>query len=143
MDELNPLERIEYELTTFIRRAVYLDQSERKIGFLERASYLLLRQLDEFGPSRVKDLADSFKLDISTLSRQAGGLETKGLIERFADPGDGRVRMFKITELGKEKLEADKRLRLERYNEWMDGWSEEERGLFGEFLTRLNRGFVD
>lgn len=45
----NPVELIEYELTTFIRRAVYLDQSEKRTGNLERSSYLLLRQLDEFG----------------------------------------------------------------------------------------------
>lgn len=58
----NPVELIEYELTTFIRRAVYLDQSEKRTGNLERSSYLLLRQLDEFGPARVKELAESFKL---------------------------------------------------------------------------------
>lgn len=73
----NPVELIEYELTTFIRRAVYLDQSEKRTGNLERSSYLLLRQLDEFGPARVKELAESFKLDISTLSRQAAALEAK------------------------------------------------------------------
>ena len=72
-------------------------------------------------------------------------METKGLIERFADPGDGRVRMFKITELGKEKLEADKRLRLERYNEWdvlnaFDAYVEEDyKGYFSSFREGYDR----
>jgi hypothetical protein len=44
MQEKNSIELIEYELTTFIRRAVYLDNSENKIGNLERSAYLLLRQ---------------------------------------------------------------------------------------------------
>lgn len=74
MQEKNSIELIEYELTTFIRRAVYLDNSENKIGNLERSAYLLLRQLDEFGPARVKELAEAFKLDISTLSRQAAAI---------------------------------------------------------------------
>ncbi len=109
MSKQDPIELIEYELTTFIRRAVYLDNSDRKIGHLERAAYLLLRQLDEFGPARVKELAESFKLDISTLSRQAAALESKELIQRFSDPSDGRVSLFAITKLGKQRLKADKR----------------------------------
>ncbi|MCY8657136.1 MarR family transcriptional regulator, partial [Bacillus spizizenii] len=103
MQKQNPVELIEYELTTFIRRAVYLDQSEKRTGNLERSSYLLLRQLDEFGPARVKELAESFKLDISTLSRQAAALEAKELIYRFSDPSDGRVSLFTITKLGVSK----------------------------------------
>ncbi len=72
-------------------------------------AYLLLRRLDEFGPARVKELAESFKLDISTLSRQAAALESKELIQRFSDPSDGRVSLFAITKLGKQRLKADKK----------------------------------
>ncbi|UOQ95633.1 MarR family transcriptional regulator [Halobacillus shinanisalinarum] len=134
---------IEYELTTFIRRAVYVDNSENKIGELERPVYLLLRQLDEFGPARVKTLADSFKLDISTLSRQASAIEAKGLIFRCSDPSDGRVSLFKISELGRQKLIADKKMRLERYHNMLKDWSSDEKKLFGELLTRLNEVFIE
>ncbi|WHY72361.1 MarR family winged helix-turn-helix transcriptional regulator [Fictibacillus enclensis] len=143
MNNKNAVERIEYELTTFIRRAVYIDNSENKIGNLERASYLILRQLDEFGPARVKKLAESFKLDISTLSRQAGALEGKGLIERSSDPSDGRVSLFTITELGREKLKADKKTRLARYQNMLETWTKEEKELFGELLERMNEAFFD
>ncbi|AKL85311.1 MarR family transcriptional regulator [Bacillus atrophaeus] len=143
MQKQDPIELIEYELTTFIRRAVYLDTSDRKIGNLERAAYLLLRQLDEFGPARVKELADSFKLDISTVSRQAAALEAKELIYRFSDPSDGRVSLFTITKLGKQKLKADKQKRLERYHRMLEDWSGDEKELFGKLLIRLNEGFID
>ncbi|WP_110926936.1 MarR family winged helix-turn-helix transcriptional regulator [Bacillus massiliglaciei] len=143
MSKQDPIELIEYELTTFIRRAVYLDNSDRKIGNLERAAYLLLRQLDEFGPARVKELAECFKLDISTLSRQAAALETKKLIQRFSDPSDGRVSLFAITKLGKQSLKADKRMRLERYHRMLDDWSGEEKEMFGRLLLRLNEAFID
>lgn len=143
MPKQDPIELIEYELTTFIRRAVYLDNSDRKIGNLERAAYLLLRQLDEFGPARVKELAESFKLDISTLSRQAAALEAKELIYRFSDPSDGRVSLFTITKLGKQRLKADKQMRLKRYHRMLDDWSGDEKELFGELLIRLNEAFMD
>jgi DNA-binding MarR family transcriptional regulator len=137
------IEQIEYELTTFIRRAVYKDNSENKIGDLERAVYLLLRQLEEFGPARLTTLADSFKLDISTLSRQASAVEAKGLISRFSDPSDRRGSLFQITELGREKLLADKRMRIQRYQDMLKTWSSEEQKLFGELLVRLNEAFID
>lgn len=143
MREKNPVEVIEYELTTFIRRAVYVDNSDNKIGNLERAAYLLLRQLEEFGPARVKALAEAFKLDISTLSRQAAALEAKKLIVRSSDPSDGRVSLFSITELGKEKLKADKELRLQRYQSMVQNWTTEEKEMFGKLLERMNEAFFD
>lgn len=141
MSKENAVERIEYELTTLIRKAVFRDQSERKIGILERAAYLLMRQLDEDGPSRLKELAEAFQLDISTLSRQASALESKGLIQRFSDPGDGRVSLFDLTELGKEKLALDSHMRLEWYEGLLEGWSEEEKRMFGKLLVRMNGAF--
>lgn len=141
MSKENAVERIEYELTTLIRKAVFRDQSERKIGILERSAYLLMRQLDEGGPSRLKELAEAFQLDISTLSRQAAALESKGLIQRFSDPSDGRVSLFDLTELGKEKLALDSRMRLEWYEGLLECWSEEEKEVFGELLVRMNGAF--
>lgn len=143
MQEKNSIELIEYELTTFIRRAVYLDNSENKIGNLERSAYLLLRQLDEFGPARVKELAEAFKLDISTLSRQAAALENKKLISRSSDHSDGRVSLFDITPRGKQMLQTDKQMRLERYHSMLKKWSNEEKELFGKLLMRMNDAFID
>lgn len=143
MGKSNPVELIEYELTTFIRRAVYIDNSEKKIGNLERSAYLLLRQLDEFGPARVKELAESFKLDISTVSRQAAALEAKELIIRFSDPSDGRVSLFTTTKLGKQKLKADKKMRLKRFEGILSEWSDAEKEMFGGLLLRMNEAFFD
>lgn len=42
MSKQDPIELIEYELTTFIRRAVYLDNSDRKIGHLERVCVFVI-----------------------------------------------------------------------------------------------------
>ena len=137
------IEHIEFELTTLIRRAVYLDISDKKIGHLERAVYLLLRHLDEFGPCRLKELAETFNLDISTLSRQASAIEAKGYISRFSDPADGRVSLFKLTERGRKTLITDKKMRIERYHVMLGNWSNEEKEIFGELLKRMNEALIE
>lgn len=137
------IELIEYELTTLIRRAVYLDISDKKIGHLERSVYLLLRHLDECGASQLKTLAEAFNLDISTLSRQASAIEAKGFIFRYSDPTDRRVSLFEITELGREKLLMDKEMRIKRYHNMLEDWSNEEKDIFGELLVRMNEALID
>jgi DNA-binding MarR family transcriptional regulator len=143
IEKQDTVDLIEYEMATFIRKAVYLEQSEKKIGQLERSAYLLLRQLDEFGPARVKELAEAFKLDISTLSRQAASLEAKHFIQRCSDPNDGRVSVFTITELGKEKLESDKQKRRTHYHQVLADWTTEEKELFAKLVDRLNTSFFE
>jgi DNA-binding MarR family transcriptional regulator len=116
---------------------------EPSILIILKIKYLLLRQLDEFGPARVKELAEAFKLDISTLSRQAAALENKQLISRSSDPSDGRVSLFDITARGKRMLQSDKQMRLERYHSMLKKWSSEEKELFGKLLMRMNDAFID
>lgn len=140
--KLTDIKLIEYELTTLIRRAVYLDQN-KKIGKLDRALYLLLRHLKENGPANTKTLANEFKLDISTVSRQTTTLESLGFIQRQTDPKDRRVSIFHITVVGRKNLLEDINMRLSRYNKMLESWSESECEMFGELLIRLNESLVD
>lgn len=140
--KLTDIKLIEYELTTLIRRAVYLDQN-KKIGKLDRALYLLLRHLEENGPANTKTLANEFKLDISTVSRQTTTLEALGFIQRQTDPKDRRVSFFHITVVGRKNLLEDINMRLSRYNKMLESWSESECEMFGELLIRLNESLVD
>ncbi|MBC5638317.1 MarR family transcriptional regulator [Ornithinibacillus sp. BX22] len=137
------IERIEYEITTFIRHAVYKEKTDKKIGFLDRSIYLLLRNLEESGPSRLKTLAERFKLDISTISRQASTAEARGFISRSKDSSDGRGSVFQITPLGRENLLADKEARIERFQNMLQEWSIDEQELFAELLSSLNDSFID
>ncbi|WJH33796.1 MarR family transcriptional regulator [Paenibacillus sp. CC-CFT747] len=58
---------------------------------MDRSSYTLLTQLSQKGgPAGVKALADEFRLDVSTVSRQTTLLEAKGYVKRVPDPEDGR-----------------------------------------------------
>ncbi|HAL00781.1 MAG TPA: MarR family transcriptional regulator, partial [Exiguobacterium sp.] len=62
------LETIELELAILIRRLTTATADNRN---LDRASYLLLRQLADSGNVGVKTLARELQLDVSTVSRQA------------------------------------------------------------------------
>ncbi|WP_259545460.1 MarR family transcriptional regulator [Heyndrickxia sp. FSL K6-6286] len=140
--KINEIKQIEYELTTLIRRAVYLEQN-KKIGNIDRALYLLLRKLDEDGPANSKSIAKTFHLDISTVSRQTTTLESLGFIQRFSDPNDKRVSLFQITDEGRQALREDIEKRLDKYINMLDTWSILECETFKELLTRMNQALID
>lgn len=56
------LSQIEYQVAFFIRRVESARTSDPTIVIIDRSGYILLRQLDENGPTGAKTLADSFQL---------------------------------------------------------------------------------
>ncbi|WP_144555807.1 MarR family winged helix-turn-helix transcriptional regulator [Bacillus sp. X1(2014)] len=134
------LEMIELELAILIRRTTSIS-SNKKLGNLDRSAYLILRRINEKGAVGVKVLADEFKLDISTVSRQAAALEHKDYLYRIPDPLDGRAYSLQLTELGAKELFDYQEARLKRVAELLEDWSDEERELFGVLLEKFNRSF--
>ncbi|MFD0870137.1 MarR family [Chlamydia abortus] len=135
------LETIELELAILVRHINSI-ASDKKIGTLDRSAYLLLHQISAHGSAGVKALADEFRLDISTVSRQAAALEQKGYIYRTPDPQDRRSFSLQITDLGAKELDESKRARLARVTEKLKDWSDEDCHTFGKLLTKFNRTFV-
>ncbi|MEH7505167.1 MarR family transcriptional regulator [Neobacillus drentensis] len=139
MDE-HSLEMIELELAILIRRTTSISNN-KKFGNLDRSAYLILHRIKTKGVVGVKVLAEEFKLDISTISRQAAGLEHKGYLYRIPDPLDGRAYSLQLTEQGTKELFDYKQARLKRIAELLEDWSDEERELFGVLLEKFNRAF--
>jgi DNA-binding MarR family transcriptional regulator len=133
------LEMIDYELVVLIRRT----SLDKELGGLDRSTYTLLTQLSKNGPIGVKALADEFRLDISTISRQTTVLEARGYVQRLPDPTDGRSSYFQVTEEGMRKVMDAKKARLARLAQLFKDWDDEERQTFGELLARLNRTFIE
>jgi DNA-binding MarR family transcriptional regulator len=139
MDE-HSLEMIELELAILIRRTTSISNN-KKFGNLDRSAYLILRRIKSKGAVGVKVLAEEFKLDISTVSRQAAALEHKGYLYRIPDPLDGRAYTLQLTEQGTNELFDYKQARLKRITELLEDWSDEERKLFGILLEKFNQSF--
>jgi len=106
---------------------------------LERATYHLLVHLVDGGPRRAGALAEVVHCDPSTVSRQVAQLVRLGLVERSADPLDGRATLLGATTQGRRVCEQNRRLRNERVAAILSGWVPAERTIFAELLTR----FVD
>jgi DNA-binding MarR family transcriptional regulator len=140
--EEHSLEDIELELAILYRRINSIS-SHNKLGPLDRSAYLLLHQITSNGSAGVKALADEFKLDISTVSRQAAALENKGCIYKIPNPKDGRAYSFQITELGLKEYTESKQARLIRVKKVFESWSNEELNLFAELLNKFNRSVLE
>ncbi|MGG3470294.1 MarR family transcriptional regulator [Neobacillus pocheonensis] len=130
------LETIELELAILIRRVT---STSSRIGNLDRSAYLLLHHIATKGAAGVKALAGEFRLDISTISRQAAALEQKGYLSRIPDETDGRAYSLQITEQGLKELKEDKQTRMKRVGEVTRTWTDEERQTFGMFLKKYNQ----
>jgi DNA-binding MarR family transcriptional regulator len=123
------------EIRVLVRRMTSLYNS---IEILDRSAALLLAELQLRGPLGISTLATNLQLDISTASRQTAALEAKGLVERLADPEDGRVSLLQITSLGEAQLREARRIYNAMLAEMLEDWSEEDLHLFKELLVRYN-----
>jgi DNA-binding MarR family transcriptional regulator len=140
--EEHSLEDLELELAILYRRINSIS-SHNKLGPLDRSAYLLLHQIISQGSAGVKALADEFKLDISTVSRQAAALENKGCIYKIPNPKDGRAYSFQITELGIKEYTESKKARLFRVKEVVESWSPDEQYMFAQLLNKFNRSVLE
>ncbi|PWA08422.1 MarR family transcriptional regulator [Pueribacillus theae] len=131
------IENIELEMAFLSRRIALVGN---KIEWnLDRSAYLLLHYLHVKGPLGVKGLANELQLDISTVSRQASALGKKGYVDKIPDPSDRRAYFYQITELGMKQLSDYKQARFNKFTKLLDGWSDEERIVFGQLLKKFNQ----
>jgi DNA-binding MarR family transcriptional regulator len=73
---------------------------------VEFAAYVLLAHLVVEGPMRSTALADAVHADPSTVSRQTAALVRHGMLERRADPIDGRASLLAATLDGQRAFDA-------------------------------------
>ncbi|TNC26072.1 MarR family winged helix-turn-helix transcriptional regulator [Amycolatopsis alkalitolerans] len=107
---------------------------------IERAAYAILFHLIHDGPQRTSKLAESLHAEISTISRQSSSLVQHGLVERQADPEDGRACLLAPTSEGLRVFEENRRQRNQWLAEVLADWPEEDRLTLNRLLARLNSG---
>lgn len=106
---------------------------------LDRALFPLLARLGLHGALSVAGLADQVGRDHTTVSRQLATLERLGLIERRPAQGDRRVREARLTNAGRERVEAIARTRRAALSSATASWSEDDKAAF----TRQARSLVE
>ena len=79
--------------------------------------------------------------DPSTVSRQVAHLVQLGLVERVADPADGRATLLVATDEGRRVFDENRQLRNRRIAGLISGWSDDDRQTFARLLTRFTDAF--
>ncbi|MGZ8749995.1 MAG: MarR family winged helix-turn-helix transcriptional regulator, partial [Pseudonocardia sp.] len=108
---------------------------------VDRATYLLLVHLAKDGAHRAGALAEAVHSDPSTVSRQVAHLVQLGLVERVADPADGRATLLVATAEGRRVFDENRQLRNRSLATMMSDWPDVDRQAFARLLTRFTDGF--
>lgn len=132
---------LERELSVLFGRArsVSLSLAALVHPELDAACYAMLVHLSDIGPVRAADVVERTGLDKSTISRQIARLEELDLVERVADPHDGRARLVQLTEIGTQRLGKVRADRWTRLHEIFTSWPTDDITTFSALLGRLNR----
>jgi DNA-binding MarR family transcriptional regulator len=72
----------------------------------------VLVTLDSQGPQRIGALAEAISVTAPSMTRIINALETEGLVERRADPVDGRAQVVAMTVEGRTLLTSGKEVKL-------------------------------
>ncbi|ASF08517.1 putative MarR family transcriptional regulator [Nocardia brasiliensis NBRC 14402] len=140
--ELEIADQVGVELVRFMRAITRAKARMAQPGpdGIERLAYSVLFCLVHEGPQRTGKLAELLHAEISTISRQSRSLVAHGLVERRADPIDGRACVLAATDEGVRVFEANRQQR----NLWLAGiladWPAGDRTTLTDLLARLNEG---
>ncbi len=120
-----------------------LAQSVRQQGFSANliATAEILDDIDEaanVGLDRtVTSIAERLRMDQPRVTRLVAEAIDNGLLERFADQGDGRRALLALTEAGTEVLAGIRRNRRFQFEQAMADWTHQERVVFAGLFTRF------
>ena len=79
-------------------------EAASEAGGLTPTSTAALATIDRFGPLTPSELAEIERVKRPTVTRTLGSLERQGLVERTADPADGRSFLVTVNAAGRERL---------------------------------------
>jgi DNA-binding MarR family transcriptional regulator len=126
-------------MRSFLRmRAQFLAATEHDA---ERAVHMSLRCLAHEGPMRSGALAEKLAADPSTVSRQVASLVRDGLVERRADPEDGRASLLVPTEKAEAVLAGYDDMRRRRFQHLLRDWDEADLADFARLLRRFTHDY--
>lgn len=91
------------------------------------------------GEISLKELEKKLRLSQSVTAGLVNRLEQKGFVESFGREDDKRVKMLRVTELGKEKCFAGRKVLMDVEEEILEPLSDAEKENMYEILEKLLR----
>jgi DNA-binding MarR family transcriptional regulator len=89
-------------------------RQSRPEGELTLPESSALTRLDRGGPATASELARLEQISPQSMGATLGALEARGLIERRADPADGRRAVLSVTGAGQQVLKDKRNARTEQ-----------------------------
>ncbi|MEO6885665.1 MAG: MarR family transcriptional regulator [Jatrophihabitantaceae bacterium] len=108
---------------------------------VEWSAQMVLKCLANEGPIRSGAIAELTQVDPSTVSRQVAALVKDGLIERRADPVDGRACLLVLTEKAGEVLTRHEDVRNQHFAVMLADWSERDLRRFAGLMGRFTNDY--
>lgn len=121
-----------WRLTRFFARA-----KAQVLGDEEATRLMLLMPLRRQGPMRTGALAEAVHSDASTVSRQVADLVHDGLVERQADPTDGRATVLVLRPDAERLVDEAFAHRDAHFAELFAGWTSTDVQDLRRLLGRL------
>ncbi|MEO8887976.1 MAG: MarR family transcriptional regulator [Jatrophihabitantaceae bacterium] len=108
---------------------------------VEWSAHMVLKALASDGTMRSSQIADLLQADPSTVSRQVAALVKDGLVERRADPEDGRACLLVLTDRAGGVLKRQDAIRHQHFDQMLAGWNERDLRKFSTLLQRFTEDF--
>jgi DNA-binding MarR family transcriptional regulator len=87
--------------------------------------------------SRLTDLAQRANMTKQSVGEATSDLESRGYVERVPDPEDGRAKIIRLTERGREAQEIGRQLIAEIERDWAERFGEERVAALREALEAI------
>jgi DNA-binding MarR family transcriptional regulator len=126
----------------YVLGAVNREVQRRAVPEHAPAGLQALAVLARTDASRVSEVADRLRIDLSVASRQISALESAGWVAREPDPDDRRAQRLRVTDAGQTVLEDTRSRMVDAYSHVLEGWSEQDVLALTTALERLREDFV-
>jgi DNA-binding MarR family transcriptional regulator len=135
-------EAVELQSALLVRNLEMLRRRSDFYAEVDRAGYLLLRTLEQVGPSDIRTLASVLGLDPSTTGRQVNAAEAAGLVGRVPDDTDRRRNVVTLTPAGLDAMRAVQHRRQDGTAQMLHEWSDPDLRSLLEMFTRYNEAIA-
>ena len=136
--EARPEETLAAAVAAGLERLIGLFRSLSPASGLSLTSAATLATLERSGSSRLTWLAVREGVTQPAMTQLIARLEDAGLVDRAADPADGRVVQVRITEEGRAMLARRRAVRAERLAEILARLSPQEQAALGAALPAMD-----
>lgn len=126
------------ELASALERLVRLFRQLTTARDLSLTAAATLATLERDGPRRLTELAVQEGVTQPAMTQLVARLHEAGLVERAADPADGRVVRVGITEAGREALAARRASRADRLTVLLSRLDDENRAALAAAVPAID-----